>query len=99
MSMSKKTKAFLYILLTVMAVYFLAPFVYMLFTTFKTESEAVAYPPRLLPEVWRVSNYLDAWGAQDFGRYFLNSMLVTLGTTAGQIISCSLVAYGFARYE
>lgn len=99
MSMSKKTKTFLYILLTVMAVYFLAPFVYMLFTTFKTESEAVAYPPRLLPEVWRVSNYLDAWGAQDFGRYFLNSMLVTLGTTAGQIISCSLVAYGFARYE
>lgn len=99
MSMSKKTKVLLYVLLTVVAVYFLAPFVYMLFTTFKTEAEAIAYPPKLLPEVWRASNYADAWGAQDFGRYFINSLLVTLGTTAGQIISCSLVAYGFARYE
>lgn len=99
MSMSKKTKAILYVLLTVMAVYFLAPFVYMLFTTFKTEAEAIAYPPKLLPETWRFSNFADAWAAQDFGRYFLNSLLVTLGTTAGQIISCSLVAYGFARYE
>lgn len=99
MSMSKKTKAFLYVLLTVMAVYFLAPFVYMLFTTFKTEAEAVAYPPKLFPEVWRFGNYLDAWGDQDFARYFLNSLLVTVGTTAGQIISCSLVAYGFARYH
>lgn len=99
MSMSKKTKAILYVLLTVMAVYFLAPFVYMLFTTFKTEAEAIAYPPKLLPETWRFSNFADAWAAQDFGRYFFNSLLVTLGTTAGQIISCSLVAYGFARYE
>lgn len=99
MSMSKKTKAFLYVLLTVMAVYFLAPFVYMLFTAFKTEAEAVAYPPKLFPEIWRMSNFAEAWAAQDFGRYFLNSLLVTVGTTAGQIISCSLVAYGFARYQ
>ena len=44
MKMSKKSKVILYILLTIVAVYFLAPFVYMLLTTFKTEGE----PSRIL---------------------------------------------------
>ena len=99
MSMSKKSKIIIYVLLTLMALYFLSPFIYMLFTTFKTEAEAIAYPPRLFPKKWLVDNYLDAWKAQPFGRYLWNSILVTVGTTAGQILSCSLVAYGFARYQ
>ena len=49
MSMSKKSKVIIYTLLTLMALYFLSPFVYMLFTTFKTETEAIAYPPKLFP--------------------------------------------------
>lgn len=99
MKMSKKSKVIIYILLTIMAVYFMAPFIYMLFTTFKTEAEAIAYPPKLFPAKWLWSNFLDAWNAQPFGRYLLNSVLITVGTTVGQLISCSLVAYGFARYN
>lgn len=99
MKMSKRNKVIIYILLTLVAVYFLFPFVYMLFTVFKTEAEANAYPPKLFPENWLWSNFSDAWKAQDFGRYFLNSILVTLLTTIGQLISCSLTAYGFARYQ
>ena len=45
--MSKKSKIIIYVLLTIMALYFLSPFVYMLFTTFKTEAEAIAYPPKM----------------------------------------------------
>ena len=97
MSMSKTSKIIIYVLLTLMALYFLSPFIYMLFTTFKTEAEAIAYPPRLFPKKWLVDNYLNAWKAQPFGRYLWNSILVTVGTTAGQILSCSLVAYGFAK--
>ena len=54
MKMSKKSKVILYILLTIVAVYFLAPFVYMLLTTFKTEGEAIAYPPSLFPKDWHL---------------------------------------------
>lgn len=97
--MSKKTKAVIYILLTLVAIYFLAPFVYMLFTTFKTEAEAIAYPPTLLPEKWNWQNFVDAWNSQPFGTYFMNSVIVTVLTTIGQILSCSLVAYGFARFN
>lgn len=47
MKMSKKSKAVIYILLGLVALYFLAPFIYMLFSAFKTEGEAIAYPPKL----------------------------------------------------
>lgn len=49
MKMSKKSKAVIYILLGLVALYFLAPFIYMLFSAFKTEGEAIAYPPKLFP--------------------------------------------------
>lgn len=99
MKMSKRSKVIIYALLILFALYFLFPFVYMLFSTLKTESEAVAYPPSLFPAKWLWSNFVDAWNSQPFGKYFLNSILVTVGTTAGQIISCSLVAYGFSRFK
>ena len=66
---------------------------------FKTEAEAIAFPPKLFPSEWRFQNFADAWNPQPFGRYFLNSVLVTVGTTIGQVLSCSLVAYGFARFN
>ena len=97
MKMSKKSKVILYILLTIVAVYFLAPFVYMLLTTFKTEGEAIAYPPSLFPKEWHFENYAEAWSSQPFGTFF--SVLVTVLTTAGTILSSSLVAYGFARFR
>ena len=99
MKMSKKVEVTIYILMTLVAIYFLSPFIYMFFSTFKTEAEAIAYPPKLLPEKWLFSNYLEAWQAQPFGTYLLNSIIVTVLTTIGQIFSCSLVAYGFARYN
>ena len=59
MSMSKKSKIIIYVLLTLMALYFLSPFIYMLFTTFKTEAEAIAYPPRLFPKKWLVDRCME----------------------------------------
>lgn len=99
MKMSKKSKAIIYILLTLVAVYFLAPFIYMFFSAFKTEAEAIAYPPKLMPAKWLIENFKNAWNSQPFGTYLMNSVLVTVLTTAGQILSCSLVAYGFARFN
>lgn len=99
MKMSRKSKFILYILLTIVAIYFLSPFVYMLFTTFKTQKEAIAYPPKLFPVKWLWTNFADAWKAQPFGTFFMNSVIVTVLTSLGQIFSCSLVAYGFARYN
>ena len=99
MKMSKKSKIVIYILLGLVAIYFLAPFIYMLFSAFKTEGEAIAYPPKLLPSEWHFENFINAWKSQPFGTYLWNSILVTVLTTVGQVLSCSLVAYGFARFN
>lgn len=99
MKMSKKSKIVIYILLTAVAIYFLAPFAYMFLSAFKTEAEAIAYPPKLFPANWNWENFKNAWESQPFGTYLLNSVIVTVMTTAGQVLSCSLVAYGFARYN
>lgn len=99
MKMSKPAKVIIYILLVLVALYFMSPFAYMFFSTFKTEGEAIAYPPKLFPDVWHFENYSDAWNAQPFGTFLKNSVIITVGTTIGQVVSCSLVAYGFSRFN
>jgi multiple sugar transport system permease protein len=47
----------------------------------------------------RWQNYTDAWAIVPFGRYFLNSLLIGLCVTLGQIVVCSLGGYAFARLE
>ena len=64
MKMSKRSKIVIYALLGLVALYFLAPFIYMLFSAFKTESEAIAYPPKLFPTEWHFENFINAWKSQ-----------------------------------
>lgn len=95
----KRTKITIYAGLLLFSLYFMAPFLWVILTAFKDPSELSTYPPQVFPEVWKWSNFSEAWASQPFGTYFLNSVSVALFTTIGQVISCSLVAYGFARYD
>ena len=99
MKLGKVEKTVFYILLTVFAFYFLLPFVWMVLTALKSESEAYTFPPSFLPKIWHLDNFVSTWTSQPFNQYLKNSIIVTVLTTAGQIISCSMVAYGFARYD
>ncbi|HKM34163.1 MAG TPA: carbohydrate ABC transporter permease [Lachnospiraceae bacterium] len=99
MSISKKTKMVTYILSAVFCVYFLFPFIWMILTSLKTQGEVFSYPPNFLPKSWNFKNFIDAWKSQPFGRFTWNSALITIFTTLGQVISGSLAAYGFARYQ
>ncbi len=95
----KRTKVTVYLGLLLFSIYFVGPFLWVILTAFKSPSELSTYPPQVFPEVWNWSNFSDAWQSQPFGTYLLNSLTVTFFTTIGQVISCSLVAYGFARYD
>lgn len=99
MKMSKKTKAILYAILILFVIYFLFPFVYLVISAFKTEAEAVSYPPAWFPNKWLWENFVNAWNSQPFATFLKNSILVTVGCTLGQLVSCTLVAYGFARFD
>jgi multiple sugar transport system permease protein len=73
------------------------PFVWMLVTSLKGQKEVFAYPPTWIPKAWQWQNYLEVWKDAPFARYFLNSTIVALAVTAGQLTSCILAAFAFAR--
>jgi multiple sugar transport system permease protein len=75
----------------------LLPLAWMLITSIETLSETRHFPPHLIPAGIRWRNYPDALDAAPFGRFFLNSTIVTLASVAGNLLFCSLAGYAFAR--
>jgi multiple sugar transport system permease protein len=89
--------AMLYVVLIFGAVIMAFPFYWMVTTAFKGLSESVAIPPTLWPTEWLWTNFTDAWHAAPFPRYFLNTVIMAVGSTLGTLITGSLAAYAFAR--
>ncbi len=75
------------------------PFVYMLSTSFKSQTYVLSIPPQFVPHPATTANYSGAWGSHDFGRYFVNSLVVAVCTTALSLLLSSMMAYGFARFR
>jgi len=90
-------KFFLYGFLFLLALSMLAPFIWMLLSSFMSELEMFSFPPKLLPEKLRWSNYTEALTLLPFGRFFFNTIVVTLLAVAGQLLTCSMAGYAFAR--
>lgn len=94
-----KTKITVYAGLILFSLYFMAPYIWILLTALKSPAEVNSYPPTFLPETWNWSNFSEAWNSQPFTQYLMNTTVVTVTTTIGQVLSSSLAAYGFARYD
>jgi multiple sugar transport system permease protein len=88
---------FWYLFMTAAALAVMLPFIWMVSTSLKGQKEVFTYPPTWLPKEWRWQNYIDAWRGAMFGRYFLNSVFVAVAVTVGQVVTCSMAAYAFAR--
>ncbi|MDX2138297.1 MAG: carbohydrate ABC transporter permease [Chloroflexota bacterium] len=90
-----------YAILIIGAVVMLLPFVWMLSTACKPPQELNLIPVQLIPQnpvcFENVAGLYER--SEDFNNYLRNSALVTLGRTLGQLITCSLAAYGFARFK
>ncbi len=90
-------RALMYLLLTVGALLTLLPFLWMLSTSLKDPSEVLKMPPGLIPDIWRPDNYLRALAAAPFSAYFLNTVIVTVISTALTLFFSILAAFGFSR--
>lgn len=91
-----------YVLLITGAIGMLVPFVSMLSASLKTDPEIERVPPTIFPEKIQWHNYPDAMAPDkmDLRRTSLpNTVVITVCCVLGQIISSSLVGYGFARYR
>lgn len=87
----------IYSLLLAGSVVFIIPFLWMLSTSLKPSQEVFTYPPNLIPSriVWQ--NYIDGWTILPFNTFLTNSLIVTVSNVVGNLLSCSVVAFGFAR--
>ncbi len=84
-------------MLSLVAVVFLLPLFWMISSSLKPEWQVMANPPVWLPNPPRWENYPEALTYVPFGRYALNTLLISAGAIVGHLLSCTIVAYGFAR--
>jgi oligogalacturonide transport system permease protein len=94
-------EALSYVVLILIAVFLCYPLVWMFFASFKTNTE-IFLGVNLLPSEFNFDAYRDGWkgvARNTFTRFFTNSFLLVIPTALFTIISSTLVAYGFARFE
>ena len=88
-----------YLTLTVGAVIMVLPFIYMLSTSFKSQTYVLTIPPQFIPHPATIANYHDAWTTDNFARYFLNSVVVAVISTVLSLLLSSMMAYAFSRFR
>ena len=99
MKARKKHLIPVYIILAVMAFIMILPFVWTLLTAFKTQSEALQVPPRILPSSWSPRNFESVLQVLPFGKFFYNTFAMIVLRVLGSVFFSALAAFAFARLE
>lgn len=101
--LSRQTKiinTMIYAFLIIWAIIVLFPFYWMILTSLKTSAE---YNSEIIPKFYTLSptlqNYMEAFTSVDLGRYFINTIVFTIATTALMFVVIVPAAYAFARLE
>lgn len=89
------SRILIYVILIAGAMVALFPFFWMISTSLMSLGETINRV--LLPKVPQFENFVRAWNEAKFGKYFLNSIIVTTGTLAGLLFTSILAGYAFAR--
>jgi multiple sugar transport system permease protein len=90
-----------YTLLIVGSIVMIIPFLFLVSASLKTESEVSSGSLKLIPRAVQWANYRNALGPakMDFVPAFANTVVITTLCVIGQVFSCSLVGFGFARFK
>ncbi|WP_316357988.1 carbohydrate ABC transporter permease [Devosia sp.] len=92
--------AVLYGLLTIGALIALLPFAWVLFGAFKTQAEIMSAPGAWLPQNFgNVSNFIALFAERMFGRYMLNSLIVSSATVITNVLFATMAGYALAKLE
>jgi ABC-type glycerol-3-phosphate transport system permease component len=93
------TRVAVYILVGISVLVVLFPLLWMLAAALKTDGEIINPSAPLIPTHPQWSNLSAAWTAAPFGRFFLNTAIFSVVTTAGQILTGILAGYAFAMFD
>ena len=92
-------KGIIYVAMTIVTIFMLFPFYWMLVTAVKPVNEIFAFPPKLWPSEFHWENFREVLELRDFGTYFKNSAIVTLIATVITVCINLLAGYAFAKYQ
>jgi multiple sugar transport system permease protein len=92
-------KVVLYLALIILAATMVVPFLWMLSTSLKSNQFVLSFPPQLIPRPITIESYTRLFELYPMARMFGNSLLAAVLTTMGQLITCSMAAYAFARMQ
>ena len=90
------TRALGYLAMAIIVLVIGLPVWWMISASLKTSQEIYTFPPDWIPRNPRWSNFRDAWQAAPFDRFYLNSIITTLGGSALEVINATLGAYALA---
>jgi multiple sugar transport system permease protein len=94
----KPSRLLTHLFVLALALCMIYPLVWMISSSFKPQ-DSIFGNNGLFSSVWTLDNYIDGWNALEypFSTYMLNSLTICAGAIIGNILSCSLAAYAFAR--
>ncbi|MCL6604638.1 MAG: carbohydrate ABC transporter permease [Paenibacillus sp.] len=91
--------AFYYLVILSLSFVFLYPLLYMLSKSMMQMQDVADATVQWLPKRLNFHNYALAWESLKFWGGFTNSAIISFGSAILQILSCSIIGYGFARYR
>lgn len=94
---SKSQQVIGYVVLILFLIGILLPFLWMLVTSFKLNTEVSAYPPTFLPTHWTLSHYQTAFGQFHFALFIRNSLIVSITSTFLVLLLASMAGFSIAR--
>lgn len=94
-------KALCYLALVALSVIFLFPLYWFLLNSLKTYEQIFQYPPKFFVWPLRFANYGEAYhySALNFGKMLQNSVIITIVSVVGAVLSSSIVAFGFSQIK
>ncbi|MGD9213622.1 MAG: carbohydrate ABC transporter permease [Desulfobacteraceae bacterium] len=90
-------KTLKYVLCVALSAVFISPLIWIFLTAVKTDIEVRTGFSILPSDGWHWENFKNAWMATNFARQFINSLIMALAVTLGQIFTSALAGYAFAR--
>ena len=96
MIQSKKWQVPFYVLMSALSLTMIFPFLWMVSTSFKFDTQVFTVPVEWIPDPVNLSNYTQVWVEEPFLLYYKNTVVVAVFATAGQVIISAMAAYAFS---
>ncbi|MBD0382323.1 carbohydrate ABC transporter permease [Paenibacillus sedimenti] len=99
MALKPSVRFTVYLLLTVLSLLWIFPVIWIILSAFKTNPDLYAFPPKFWPEPVTFEHFAQAFEKGNFGKYFLNSAIVTVSSTLLLLLINSMAGFALAKYR